>query len=177
MFFFGSLMQTTVQTHQEFGGEQDVSQGLGYETSHEEDLRPRASADIRGTRCPAAMRCSRTRAILLRRSDARHRTPMSSLGKHTAKMYDLAVIRIPATQARQRWAQTMDSARRSPVTITDHGRESVMVLDVEVAHRALQALEDAEDAAAADAALAAIEAGEETVPLEDVARELGLTLE
>ena len=65
----------------------------------------------------------------------------------------------------------MDSARRNPVTITDHGRETVMVLDVEVAHRALRALEDAEDAAAA------IEAGEETVPLGDMARELGLKLE
>ena len=86
-------------------------------------------------------------------------------------MYNLAMIRIPATQARQRWAQTMDSARRNPVTITDHGRETVMGLGVEIAHRALRALEDAEDAAAA------IEAGEETVPLEDMARELGLKLE
>lgn len=94
-----------------------------------------------------------------------------------AKMYTLAMIRIPATQARQRWAQTMDSARRNPVTITDHGRETVMVLDIEVAHRALRALEDAEDAAAAEATQAAIEAGEETVPLEDMAHELGLKLE
>ena len=92
-------------------------------------------------------------------------------------MYDLAMIRIPATQARQRWAQTMDSAHRGPVTITDHGRESVMILDIEIAQRALQALEDAEDAAAAAEVHAAIEAGEETVPLEDVARELGLKLE
>lgn len=92
-------------------------------------------------------------------------------------MYNLAMLRIPATQARQRWAQTMDSAHRGPVTITDHGRESVMILDIEVAHRALQALEEAEDAAAAEAAQAAIEAGEETVPLDEMARELGLKLE
>ena len=92
-------------------------------------------------------------------------------------MYNLAMLRIPATQARQRWAQTMDSAHREPVTITDHGRESVMLLDIEVARRALQALEDAEDVAAAQQAQAAIEAGEETIPLEDVARELGLRLE
>ena len=105
------------------------------------------------------------------------RAVSAGLGNCTAKMYNLAMIRIPATQARQRWAQTMDSARRNPVTITDHGRETVMVLDVEVAHRALRALEDAEDAAAADAAAAAIEAGEDTVPLEDMARELGLKLE
>lgn len=101
----------------------------------------------------------------------------SNLVLRAAKMYNLAMLRIPATQARQRWAQTMDSAHRGPVTITDHGRESVMILDIEVAHRALQALEDAEDAAAAKAAHMAIEAGEETVPLEDVARELGLKLE
>ena len=112
-----------------------------------------------------------------RRSVARHRAVGPGLGNCTAKMYNLAMIRIPATQARQRWAQTMDSARRNPVTITDHGRETVMVLDIEIAHRALRALEDAEDAAAADAAAAAIEAGEETVPLEDMARELGLKLE
>ena len=52
-----------------------------------------------------------------------------------------------------------------------------MILDIEFARRALQALEDAEDAAAAEKAHAAIEAGEETVPLDDVARELGLRLE
>lgn len=71
----------------------------------------------------------------------------------------------------------MDAARRAPVTITEHGRESVMILDIEIAQRALRALEDAEDAAAAEEARAAIEAGEETVPLEEVARELGLKLE
>lgn len=87
------------------------------------------------------------------------------------------MLRIPATQARQRWAQTIDSAHRGPVTITDHGRESVMILDIEFARRALQALEDAEDSVAADEARAAIEAGEETVPFEEVARELGLKLE
>ena len=70
----------------------------------------------------------------------------------------------------------MDSARREPVTITEHGRESVMLMDIEFAHRALRALEDAEDAAAAQAAQAAIDAGELTVPLEQVAHELGLRL-
>jgi prevent-host-death family protein len=92
-------------------------------------------------------------------------------------VYDLAVTKIPATAARQRWAQTLDAARREPVTITEHGRETVMLLDIEVAQRALRALEDAEDAAAAAEVEAAVAGGESTVPLEDVARELGLQLD
>lgn len=83
---------------------------------------------------------------------------------------------VTATTARQRWAETIDSARREPVTITEHGRETVVVMDVDLSRRALAALEDAEDAAAAGRALAAIEAGEATVPLADVARELGFDL-
>lgn len=83
---------------------------------------------------------------------------------------------IPATQARQRWALTLETARRAPVTITEHGRETVTIMDVELGRRALQALEDAEDAAAAAEAEAGVAAGEDTVSLEDVARELGIDL-
>lgn len=83
---------------------------------------------------------------------------------------------IPATQARQRWAQTLDAARRAPVTVTEHGRPTVTIMDVELGRRALQALEDAEDAAAAAEAEAAVAAGEETVSLDEVARELGIDL-
>ncbi|MEO7146725.1 MAG: type II toxin-antitoxin system prevent-host-death family antitoxin [Terrimesophilobacter sp.] len=83
---------------------------------------------------------------------------------------------IPATQARQRWAETLDAARRGPITITEHGRETVTLLDVELSRRALKALEDAEDAVAAAEAEEAIANGETTVSLEDVARELGISL-
>jgi prevent-host-death family protein len=91
-------------------------------------------------------------------------------------MYHLAMEKIPATAARQRWAQTLDAARRAPVTITEHGRETVVVMDVELSRRALAALEDAQDAQAASEAARAIADGEETVPLADLARELGFTL-
>lgn len=95
----------------------------------------------------------------------------------TANTYTLAMTTIPATEARQRWAQTIDAAHRAPVTITEHGRDSVMVIDVTVARRALEALEDAEDAASAAEIHAAVLSGAEpTIPLEEVARELGLTL-
>lgn len=92
-------------------------------------------------------------------------------------MYNLAMTTLPATEARQRWAQTLDAAHRSPVTITEHGRESVMVIEITVARRALEALEDAEDAATAAEIHAAVLSGvEPTIPLEEVARELGLSL-
>lgn len=74
-------------------------------------------------------------------------------------MYNLAMTTIPATQARQRWAQTLDQAKKAPVTITEHGRETVVVLDADLSRRALEALQDAEDAAAAAEAEERIAAG------------------
>lgn len=91
-------------------------------------------------------------------------------------MYNLAMTTIPATQARQRWAQTLDQAKKAPVTITEHGRETVVILDADLSRRALEALQDAEDAAAAAEAEERIAAGEETIALEDIARELGIAL-
>ena len=98
------------------------------------------------------------------------------LRSHIAKMYNLAMNTIPATVARQRWAQTLDEARREPVTITQHGRGTVVILDADMALRALAALEDAEDAAAAEAARAETEAGAPTTSLADLAAELGIEL-
>ena len=74
-------------------------------------------------------------------------------------MYNLAMTTIPATQARQRWAQTLDQAKKAPVTITEHGRETVVILDADLSRRALEALQDAEDAAAAAEAEERIAAG------------------
>ena len=48
-------------------------------------------------------------------------------------------------------------------------------MDADLAKRALQALEDSEDATALDA-LAGIRAGEPTISLAEVARELGVEL-
>ena len=79
---------------------------------------------------------------------------------------------IPASEARQNWAETLQSAAQEPVTITQHGRDSVVIMDAALAERALTALEDAQDIAAAQAARAEMEAGATTIPLEEFAAEL-----
>ena len=100
------------------------------------------------------------------------------LPSKTAKTHTFAMIRIPATRARQQWSQTIDEAKRAPVTITEHGRETVVLMDAALARRALEALEDAEDAREAAETLARIESGQErTYTLAEVAAELGITLE
>lgn len=85
---------------------------------------------------------------------------------------------IPATRARQQWAQTIDEAKKTPVTITEHGRETVVLMDAELSRRALEALEDAEDAQEAAEILSRIESGQDrTYTMAEVAAELGLTLD
>lgn len=85
-------------------------------------------------------------------------------------------VSLTATQARQRWAETLDEALREPVEITSHGRLVAVVMDPLLAERALQALEDAEDTTTADAALSEVANGARTYSLAEVAAELGVTL-
>ncbi|WP_130177217.1 type II toxin-antitoxin system prevent-host-death family antitoxin [Cryobacterium sp. SO1] len=88
------------------------------------------------------------------------------------------MTRIPATRARQQWSQTIDEAKRAPVTITEHGRETVVLMDAALGRRALEALEEAEGAREAAEVLARFTSGEErTYTLAEVADELGIMLE
>lgn len=77
---------------------------------------------------------------------------------------------ISAAEARHQWSETIDAARRAPVAITRHGRETVVLMDVKLAKRALAALEDTEDLAALEAA----RAEGVWIPWADVRAELGL---
>jgi prevent-host-death family protein len=92
-------------------------------------------------------------------------------------MYILSMNLISSTQARQNWADTIEAARIEPVTITDHGRKTVTIMDAELAKLALQVLEDSRDAEEAMKRLKAVEDGEPTFTLEEVAAELGINLD
>lgn len=82
--------------------------------------------------------------------------------------------RVPATIARQKWAETLDAAKQGPVVITSHGRDVAVVMGAELAERALTALEDANDIKAAEEALAD---PSPRVTLSELARELGIALD
>ena len=85
---------------------------------------------------------------------------------------------ISSTHARQNWADTVDRACDEPIIITDHGRETVVVMDAALAKLALQVLEDARDVEEATKALERIDAGlDRTYSLEEVAAELGIQLD
>lgn len=47
---------------------------------------------------------------------------------------------IPTSSARAHWAKTIDEAKREPVTVTEHGRETVVIMGAGVARDALAAL-------------------------------------
>lgn len=79
---------------------------------------------------------------------------------------------IPVSVVREHWLQNLSAARLQPIAITQPGRSAVVMLDADLAHRALSALEDAEDAAAAEAARAEIRAGAPTTALADLITEL-----
>ncbi|MEV8143279.1 type II toxin-antitoxin system Phd/YefM family antitoxin [Specibacter sp. NPDC078709] len=84
--------------------------------------------------------------------------------------------KVSATMARQRWAETLDASRHEPVSITSHGRTIAVVMDPDLAQRALDALEELEDMADADAALTDVANGGRTYTLAEVAAELGISL-
>lgn len=84
---------------------------------------------------------------------------------------------IASTFARQNWAETIELAKSEPVTITDHSRPAVVMMNVELARLALQVLEDSRDLEEAVKALDRVKAGGPTISLEDLAADLGIELE
>jgi prevent-host-death family protein len=48
---------------------------------------------------------------------------------------------VTTSEARQRWGQVLDAAKREPVTITEHGRPTAVLMDADLSGRALAALE------------------------------------
>lgn len=85
--------------------------------------------------------------------------------------------RISATVARQNWADTIENAKVEPVLLTDHGRPTVVMMDAQLAKLALEVLNDSYDIQEAQKSSAEVRAGGKTYSLEEVAAELGLTLD
>lgn len=84
--------------------------------------------------------------------------------------------RIASTKARQNWAETIEEAKSEPILLTDHGRPAVVMMNPQLAKRALQALEDAHDIRQGLAATKRIQNGGKTYTLEEVATALGIEL-
>lgn len=92
-------------------------------------------------------------------------------------MYILYMNSVASTYARQNWAETVELAKLEPVTITDHSRPAVVMMNVELARLALQVLEDSRDIEQSVKALERVRDGGATVSLDDVAAELGIKLD
>lgn len=84
---------------------------------------------------------------------------------------------VTSTHARRNWADTVEQARDEPIVITDHGRETVVVMDAALAKLALQVLEDARDVEEATKALEEYKRTGVSYSLEEVAGELGISLD
>ena len=84
---------------------------------------------------------------------------------------------VSLTNARQSWAKTIEDAKSEPVLLTDHGRPTVVVMDAQLAKLALEVLNDSYDIQEAQKASSEVRAGGKTYSLEEVAAELGLTLD
>lgn len=82
---------------------------------------------------------------------------------------------LPVTDARSRFSEILETAEREPVFLTKHGDRRSVVLSIEAYERLLAAAEDLEDVLAANLALAELEAGQPTIPWEQVKADLGLT--
>ncbi len=78
------------------------------------------------------------------------------------------------TEARERLAEVLEEAASRRVYVTKRGRRIAVVISAEEYERLLQLEEDAEDVTDAQTALARLQAGEPTIPWEQVKQDLGL---
>jgi prevent-host-death family protein len=79
---------------------------------------------------------------------------------------------ISSTQVRQHWAATVEQAREEPIVVTEHGRETVVVMDAQLAKLALQVLEDSRDLELAISRVHRVDDGEATLTQDEVAAQL-----
>ena len=75
------------------------------------------------------------------------------------------------SNARENFAQALDTIQREPVEITRHGKTVAVMIDPMVYERLAEAAEDAADIDALDQALAG---SDDTIPWDQVKEDLGL---
>ena len=80
---------------------------------------------------------------------------------------------LAVSEAREHFAEAVETAATEPVFITKHGRRVAALISPERYEQLMVALEDAEDIADANDALAEIEAGNPAIPWEQVKADLG----
>jgi prevent-host-death family protein len=78
------------------------------------------------------------------------------------------------SEARDHFAEVVETARTEPVYLARHGRRTVVIVSADRYDALVEAQEDAEDIAAADSAIAEVEGGADTIPWEQVKADLGL---
>lgn len=90
-------------------------------------------------------------------------------------MYILYMSEMAVSEARAKLADVVDEARsEGPVFLSRRGRRVAAVIGIEQYEDLVAHAEDAADVAAAAAARAELDAGAETVPWDEVKRDLGL---
>jgi prevent-host-death family protein len=78
------------------------------------------------------------------------------------------------SEARDHFAEVVETARDEPVYLARHGRRAVVIVSAEHYDALVEAAEDVQDTAAADAAMDEVEGGADTIPWEQVKADLGL---
>ncbi|WP_099332990.1 ribonuclease H family protein [Actinomyces minihominis] len=127
----------------------------GHDMNEAADLRARAAAEAykTGRTVPTGPGFTETMASRTALAAARPRTErrnapptQSNRGTERTRVRDTShdgepIVAISAAQAPQRWAQVLQSARQEPVTITEPGQPSLLLLDADTAWQALALLD------------------------------------
>lgn len=92
--------------------------------------------------------------------------------KEVSLSYDLAMVRVSSSDARQALPEVIERAQHEAVTIVRHNRPVAVVLSPERHAELLEAWEESQDVAAFDEAMA--DAGE-AIPWDQVKADLGWT--
>jgi len=85
-------------------------------------------------------------------------------------LYNLFMTRMPVSEAREKLADAVETARTEPVFLERYGQPAAVLVSPERYEELMEALEDAEDVVAFDAAMAEEGAN---IPWEQVKADLG----